>query len=133
MFTHGSAYGASRVDTVYGASRVDTVYGASRADTAVAPTAAACMLHHGLHAPDLFQHDPPTRIDDLFQHDPPTRIDDLFRDICDGVQLLCLLEVLSGETLVRHTPAVRGNTGKTHTCCSVKHCQDTYLLSGKHW
>jgi len=36
----------------------------------------------------------------LFQHDPPMKMVDLFQDIKDGVCLLSLLEVLSGETLV---------------------------------
>ena len=35
-----------------------------------------------------------------FQHDPPMKMMDLFEDIKDGVCLLSLLEVLSGETLV---------------------------------
>jgi len=36
----------------------------------------------------------------VFQHDPPMKMTDLFEDIKDGVCLLSLLEVLSGETLV---------------------------------
>lgn len=36
----------------------------------------------------------------VFQHDPPMKMTDLFEDIKDGVYLLSLLEVLSGETLV---------------------------------
>ena len=34
------------------------------------------------------------------QHDPPMMITDLFQDVQDGVCLLSLLEVLSGEKLV---------------------------------
>ena len=37
----------------------------------------------------------------LLQHIPPMKIDDLFEDIKDGVRLLCLLEVLTGQKLVR--------------------------------
>ena len=36
----------------------------------------------------------------LLQRNPPLKVDDLFEDIRDGVMLLCLLEVLSGEKLV---------------------------------
>jgi len=36
----------------------------------------------------------------VFQRDPPMMVTDLFEDIRDGVYLLSLLEVLSGETLV---------------------------------
>ena len=35
-----------------------------------------------------------------FQHDPPMQVTDLFEDIKDGVCLLSLLEVLTGEELV---------------------------------
>jgi len=36
----------------------------------------------------------------LFQHKPPFEVNDLFEDIKDGVKLLALLEVLSGQRLV---------------------------------
>ena len=36
----------------------------------------------------------------LLQRNPPLKVEDLFEDIRDGVMLLCLLEVLSGEKLV---------------------------------
>ena len=36
----------------------------------------------------------------LFQRDPPVKVEDLFEDFKDGVKLLCLLEVLSGEKIV---------------------------------
>ena len=38
----------------------------------------------------------------FLQHDTPQRVEELFEDIKDGVKLLCLLEVLSGETLVSY-------------------------------
>lgn len=34
------------------------------------------------------------------QHKPPLEVNDLFEDIKDGVKLLALLEVLSGQRLV---------------------------------
>ena len=37
----------------------------------------------------------------IFQHEPPVRVNDLCQDIQSGVVLLKLLEVLSGEKLVR--------------------------------
>lgn len=36
----------------------------------------------------------------LLQHKPPLEVNDLFEDIKDGVKLLALLEVLSGQRLV---------------------------------
>lgn len=39
----------------------------------------------------------------LLQYDPPLHVEELFEDIRDGVRLLCLLEVLSGEKLVCYT------------------------------
>jgi len=39
----------------------------------------------------------------MFQHDPPMMVTDLFEDVKDGIHLLSLLEVLSGETLVSVT------------------------------
>lgn len=36
------------------------------------------------------------------QHKPPLEVNDLFEDIKDGVKLLALLEVLSGQRLVRN-------------------------------
>ena len=37
----------------------------------------------------------------LSLHDPPFSVDNLFDDFKDGVKLIALLEVLSGQTLVR--------------------------------
>lgn len=39
----------------------------------------------------------------LFQYKPPLEVNDLFEDIKDGVKLLALLEVLSGQRLVSCT------------------------------
>lgn len=36
----------------------------------------------------------------LLQYKPPLEVNDLFEDIKDGVKLLALLEVLSGQRLV---------------------------------
>lgn len=36
----------------------------------------------------------------IWQHVPPLEVKDLFEDIKDGVMLLALLEVLSGQKLV---------------------------------
>lgn len=36
-----------------------------------------------------------------FQRNPPMLVNDLFEDIKDGVMLIALLEVLSGQKLVR--------------------------------
>lgn len=36
-----------------------------------------------------------------FQRNPPMMVSDLFEDIKDGVMLIALLEVLSGQKLVR--------------------------------
>lgn len=41
-----------------------------------------------------------------FQHKPPFEVNDLFEDIKDGVKLLALLEVLSGQRLVSVTNAI---------------------------
>ncbi|KAL5008450.1 hypothetical protein ScPMuIL_014031 [Solemya velum] len=46
----------------------------------------------------------------LRQKQPPMRVENLFEDIKDGVVLLCLLEVLSGEKL----PMERGNLKRVH-------------------
>lgn len=37
------------------------------------------------------------------QHKPPMHVDDLIEGLQDGTKLLALLEVLSGERLVRYT------------------------------
>lgn len=39
----------------------------------------------------------------LLQYKPPLEVNDLFEDIKDGVKLLALLEVLSGQRLVSST------------------------------
>lgn len=39
-------------------------------------------------------------VSSLHQHKPPLEVNDLFEDIKDGVKLLALLEVLSGQRLV---------------------------------
>lgn len=42
-------------------------------------------------------------VSSLLQYKPPLEVNDLFEDIKDGVKLLALLEVLSGQRLVRST------------------------------
>lgn len=42
----------------------------------------------------------------LLQYKPPLEVNDLFEDIKDGVKLLALLEVLSGQRLVSSTCGV---------------------------
>ena len=37
----------------------------------------------------------------FYQHDPPTVVHDLFEDLKDGLNLIYLLEVLTGQSLVR--------------------------------
>lgn len=41
-----------------------------------------------------------TAVFSLLQYKPPLEVNDLFEDIKDGVKLLALLEVLSGQRLV---------------------------------
>lgn len=50
------------------------------------------MCHSAVHVFNLVFSD--------LQHKPPLEINDLFEDIKDGVKLLALLEVLSGQRLV---------------------------------
>lgn len=50
------------------------------------------MCHSAVHVVNLVSYD--------LQHKPPLEVNDLFEDIKDGVKLLALLEVLSGQRLV---------------------------------
>lgn len=49
------------------------------------------------------------------QHKPPLEVNDLFEDIKDGVKLLALLEVLSGQRLVSSTSVQDLNTSHGYT------------------
>jgi nesprin-1 len=47
----------------------------------------------------------------LSLHDPPYTVDDLFDDFKDGIKLLALIEVLSGQPLVSERRQVGGEDG----------------------
>lgn len=51
------------------------------------------------------------------QCEPPLVVTDLFEDIKDGVILLALLEVLSGQILVSTLRFVGSHGGQGHACC----------------
>lgn len=82
----------------------------------------------------------------LLQRKPPMVVDDLFEDMKDGVKLLALLEVLSGQKLVRiflcyHTCQIvfiwNLETVELRVLRCAAHPKESYLLwwvvYWKHW
>lgn len=75
------------------------------------------MCHSAVHVFNLVFSDP--------QHKPPLEINDLFEDIKDGVKLLALLEVLSGQRLVSR------NMELNHKLTEYTHLTLFYLPSAQ--